>query len=337
MRHFRTMPVGLFFLVIGVPFLIGLGVASLFSEVALGAGERWSYSWPNTDFSKSNIDINEVTSGGPPRDGIPPIDNPKFKAVDTVQLPGTEPVVGLEVGGVARAYPLRVLMWHEIVNDTIGGLPVTVTYCPLCNAAIVFDRRVEGRVLDFGTTGNLRNSDLVMWDRQTESWWQQFQGMAIVGEMTGTVLKIVPARLESYHNFSKRFPNGEVLVPNSMTMRQYGQNPYAGYDSAHVPFLYSGDYPEGIEPMARVIAVEDVAWSMALLRAKKRIEVDDLILTWEPGQNSALDSRTISEGRDVGNVVVQRNVSGKLEDVAYDVTFAFVFYAFRPDGTIHKE
>ena len=100
----------------------------------------------------------------------------------------TEPVIGLVVNGDARAYPLKILIWHEIVNDTVGGVPVTVTYCPLCNSAIVFERTVDGRVLDFGTTGKLRNSDLVMYDRQTESWWQQFSGTAIVGAMTGTKL-----------------------------------------------------------------------------------------------------------------------------------------------------
>ena len=115
-------------------------------------------------------------------------------------LADTEPVVRRIINGKARAYPLRILTWHEIVNDELGGVPVAVTYCPLCNSAIIFDRRLDGKVLDFGTTGKLRHSDMVMYDRQTKNWWQQFLGQGIVGEMTGKRLKTIPARLESFAN-----------------------------------------------------------------------------------------------------------------------------------------
>ena len=122
----------------------------------------------------------------------------------------------------------------------MGGTPVTITYCPLCNSAIVFDRRVPPHVLDFGTTGKLRNSDLVMYDRQTESWWQQFTGEAIVGTLAGAELKLVPARLESFAQFKTRHPAGKVLIPNDPGLRDYGRNPYVGYDMAAAPFLYRG-------------------------------------------------------------------------------------------------
>ncbi len=300
--------------------------------------EQWSYAWPQTDFTNTSVDFDEIMSGGPPKDGIPSIDHPEFESVAEVDhLKPTEPVIGLTVNGDARAYPLGVLIWHEIVNDTVGGVPVIVTYCPLCNSAVVFDRRVAGTATEFGTTGKLRNSDMVMYDRDTESWWQQFLGEAIVGERTGTRLKMLPARLESWERFAKRHPEGRVLVPNNPSMRRYGANPYAGYDSASVPFLYIGDYPENIEPMARVVAVGDEAWSLELVRERGRVESGDLVLTWEAGQNSALDSRRISSGRDVGNVVVQRRGADGLEDVPYDVTFAFVFHAFRPEGIWHIE
>jgi hypothetical protein len=187
----------------------------------------WGVEWPNTDFSRKSIDFKEIFSGGPPKDGIPPLDDPKFVPVAEVgDLPGTEPVIGIILNGEAEAYPLRVMTWHEIANDTVGGVPVTVTYCPLCNSSIVFDRRLDGRVLDFGTTGKLRNSDLVMYDRQTESWWQQFSGTGIVGEMNGKVLKMIPSRLESFARFRERAPQGLVLVPNNPRMRRYGSNPY---------------------------------------------------------------------------------------------------------------
>ncbi|MCH8808974.1 MAG: DUF3179 domain-containing protein [Proteobacteria bacterium] len=315
-----------------------LALCFAFANAAQANPDRWRHAWPKTDFSKTSIDFDEIISGGPPKDGIPSIDEPEFVPVgEADDLAPTEPVIGLVVNGDARAYPLGILIWHEIVNDTVGGIPVTVTYCPLCNSAVVFDRRVAGKATEFGTTGKLRNSDLVMYDRDTESWWQQFLGEAIVGERTGTRLKVLPARLESWERFAARHPDGIVLVPNDRSMRRYGSNPYAGYDSASVPFLYGGEYPENIEPMARVVAIGNEAWSLELVRGKGRVESGDLVLTWEAGQNSALDSRRISSGRDVGNVVVQRRGADGLEDVPYDVTFAFVFHAFRPDGIWHIE
>ena len=299
--------------------------------------DQWASAWPKTDFSKSSVDFAEIISGGPPKDGIPSIDQPMFVAVAAMtELAPAEPVIGLTVNGDARAYPLRILTWHEIVNDEVGGVPVVVTYCPLCNSAIVFDRRIDGRAVEFGTTGKLRHSDLVMYDRDSESWWQQFLGEAIVGARTGTRLTALPARLESWELFSRRHPDGKVLIPTNPEMRPYGANPYVGYDGASLPFLYAGEFPEGIEPMARVVAVGDRAWAIDLVREKGRIEDGDLVITWEAGQNSALDTRTIAEGRDVGNVLVQRRGDGGLADIPYDVTFAFVFHAFQPQGTLHR-
>ena len=314
-------------------------VVSVFSiSTALAAANipiNWKLEWPRTDFSKHTIDLGEVFSGGPPKDGIPSIDSPKFTSLaESRGLSDSEPVVGLVINGDARAYPLRVLMWHEIVNDTVGGVPVTVTYCPLCNSSIVFERRLNGRTLDFGTTGKLRNSDLIMYDRQTESWWQQFLGEAIVGEMTGKNLVMIPSRLESLALFKQRAPTGKVLVPTNPSKRSYGTNPYAGYDSRTRPYgFFTGPFPEGIEAMVRVVAVGSEAWSLPLLRDKGSIRAGDLEIRWQAGQNSALDASTIAKGRDVGNVVVMRN--GK--DGVHDVTFAFVFHAFHPNGVLHTE
>jgi hypothetical protein len=310
----------------------------------------WRLEWPRTDFSKHGVPFAEIKSGGPPRDGIPAIDAPRFERLArgkpmgwSAALGDTEPVIALSIGDDARAYPLRILIWHEIANDTVGGTPIIVTYCPLCNAALVFERVVDGRVLDFGTTGKLRHSDLVMYDRQTESWWQQFTGDAIVGAMTGRHLRLVPSRLESFDRFRQRFAEGQVLVPSNLNARNYGRNPYVGYDATgQRPFLYSGSLPEGIEPMERVVAVETApgrheAWALALLRRRGTIESADLLLQWQPGQASALDKASISAGRDVGNVIVQRRQEDRLVDVPYDVTFAFVFHAFRPNSPIHKD
>ena len=308
------------------------------ATTALASPEVWKAQGWKTDFSRHTIEWSSVLSGGPPRDGIPAIDKPKIVALSQVtNLAPTEPVIGLVVKGEARAYPLRVLMWHEIANDIVGGVPVAVTYCPLCNAAIVFDRRLGDKVLDFGTTGKLRNSDLIMYDRQSESWWQQFTGEGIVGAHSGQGLKMLPSRLESFERFAARHPNASVLVPNNPGFRPYGRNPYASYDTRTRPFLYDGALPENIEPMARVIVFDmpdgsPRAVEMASIRKRGSITLDDVELSWSKGQNSALDTATISSGRDVGNIIAQRDG----QDIRYDVTFAFVFHAFHPDGKIVK-
>ncbi|HEV7266132.1 MAG TPA: DUF3179 domain-containing protein [Falsiroseomonas sp.] len=295
----------------------------------------WQSEWPRTEFSRHIVPLAEIRSGGLPRDGIPPIDDPLFvPAGEAAGLDGQEPVLGLVIAGDARAYPLRVLIWHEIVNDIVGGVPVAVTYCPLCNTAIVFDRRLGGRTLGFGTTGKLRHSDLVMYDRQTESWWQQYGGTAIVGTLAGARLREVPARLESLDTFRARAPQGRLLVPRDPSRRRYGINPYAGYDAAPRPFLFGGEPPPaGIEPMMRVVAVGNRAWALPLLRARGTIEADGLTITWQPGQRTALGATDITRGAEVGNVVVRRGA----EDVAHAVPFAFAFFAFHPDGVLHTE
>lgn len=301
----------------------------------------WAKAWPNTDFSRASVDFGEIRDGGPPRDGIPPIDDPLFARAAEVDLPDIEPVIGVIVEGTARAYPLRMLVWHEIVNDQIGDVPFTVTFCPLCNTSIVFDRRAAGSVLDFGTTGKLRNSDLVMYDRQTESWWQQFTGEAIVGEMTGQTLTALPSRLESFGNFKARAAEvdaggGWVLVPNEETMRAYGITPYVGYDSLDKPTLYDGPLPTRIAPLARVVRIGEHAWSLDLVKKEGEILIGDRCrIRWQAGQTSALDRSAIAQGLDVGNVVVEeKTTDGQWVDAVYSVDFAFAFRAFYPEAEI---
>jgi hypothetical protein len=319
--------------------------ACAFVGAALGEPAQWKREgWTKTDFSRTAIKWAEVLSGGPPKDGIPSIDKPMFKPLaEVADLADVDPVVSLELAGDARAYPLRVLIWHEIVNDVVGGKPVTVTYCPLCNSAVVFDRRVGERLLDFGTTGKLRHSDLVMYDRQTESWWQQFTGEAIVGAMVGQSLAIIPARFESFDRFRARHPDGKVLVPSNKGLRPYGSNPYSGYDTAAQPFLFRGELPEGISPMARVVVVKadrakPFVVALTHLRKAGRLSLGGVDLAWHPGQASAIDASEIAKGRDVGTVEVTRQAAdGSVALVPYDVTFAFVAHAFHPDVPILQE
>jgi hypothetical protein len=260
-----------------VAAVVALGV----SPAAGDSPAAWKSEWPRTDFGKAAVSLAEIRSviG---KDRIPAIDRPKFVSVaaaEALGLAAAEPVISVALGGRARAYPLRILTWHEIVNDTLAGIPIAVTFCPLCNSAVVFDRRLDGQVLSFGTTGKLRNSDLVMYDRETESWWQQYLGEGLVGAHSGKRLAMLPMRVESLARFKDRHGGGEVLVPADPGARDYGRNPYARYDSSARPFLYEGPLPEGVPPLERVVVVDGEAWTFALLRQRRRIERGDLVIT----------------------------------------------------------
>ena len=222
------------------------------------------------------------------------------------------------------------MTWHEIVNDFVGDIPFTVTFCPLCNSAIVFDRRVHGKVLDFGVTGQLRNSDMVMYDRQTFTWWQQAVGRGIVGELTGVELTVFPSWMESFGDFQARNPTG-VFMAEPKYSRPYGNNPYRGYDSSARPFFFNGEFPpHGIEPLARVVLVGKRAWPLSRFSdGIREIKEAGVTLTWEGDQASALDQISIATSRKIA-AIRTRDDAGK--DIAHDVMFAFAFHAFWPDG-----
>lgn len=268
-----------------------------------------------TNFDIGNVDLSEIISGGPGKDGIPAIDEPKFESIADAQtwLDDRAPVIALEINGAARAYPIAILIWHEIANDTLGGVPVVVTFCPLCNTALVFERELDGVVYDFGTTGNLRFSDLVMYDRQTESWWQQATGEAIVGVLTGTRLTFVPSQILALEDFAANYPEGDVLSRDTGHQRQYGRNPYVGYDTVdQQPFLFRGEVDGRLPPMERVVTVnqggEAAAYPYSELEkvgvVNDRVGEQDIVVFWEAGVSSALDAPDIDQGRDVGGTGV---------------------------------
>ena len=313
--------------------LIPAIAAFAFTATAVAADpDFWVHEWPNTDFGTTSVDNwVEIMSGGPPKDGIPALTDPAFKPVaEEERLQPREPVITLEIDGeVPRAYPIRYLTWHEIVNDEVGGIPVAVTFCPLCNSGITFDRRTSAGTLEFGVSGKLRFSDMVMYDRQTESWWQQAIGEAIVGELTGTELETLPSWMESWELFAARNPEGLVMVEPDFP-RRYGANPYVRYDSSARPFLYNGEMPpHDIPPLVRVVRVGDRAWPLTRLADEDEVREAGLTISWTEGQASALDDGRIAAGKEVGNVRV-RDADGR--DVAHDVMFAFAFHAFWPEG-----
>ena len=281
-------------------------------ETKLAASRIRTGGW-KTDFQYHNVPFTDIISGGPPRDGIPPLDNPRFVDVNMADecLSDLEPVISFELNGDVRAYPIQILMWHEVVNDVVGGVPVTVTFCPLCNSAIVFERTINGMVFDSGTSGNLRNSDLVMWDRQTESWWQQLTGEAIIGVMAGTKLDFLAAPIISWQDYMTLQPDGQVLSKNTGFSRGYGQNPYVGYDRVdNPPFLFEGDLDGRLQPKERVAAITvdgvDAAFPFSKLAEEGAVNYTvngtDVALFFKAGTRSALDRSSISNSQDIGSV-----------------------------------
>jgi hypothetical protein len=281
----------------------------------VAAAHRAFPGW-RTDFSRQAVPLSQFVDGGPPRDGIPPIDRPRpvtLAAGDGFLSP-REPVIAVAVDGQARAYPEQILVWHEIVNDTLGGRPIAVTYCPLCNSALVFDRRVAGRTLSFGTTGKLRNSDLVMWDRHTQSWWQQFTGTALVGRYTGTRLRGLDSQVLSWSQFKTTYPRGTVLSRNTGFHRPYGTNPYVQYDVVpeQPPDFYGGRVDPRLPPRERVVAVfagrSTVVVSFSALARQPVVSGSvagrPLVVLYQRGVLSALDARAIARSRDVGTAGV---------------------------------
>ncbi len=326
-------------LLAALPFL-GVLSALAFHATAPSAQEFGPLENWRTDFSKSVIDMNEIVDVIA-ADQIPSIDEPRFQpAAQETAIPGNEPVVALDINGVARAYPLRYLMWHEIVNDTIGGVPVAVTYCPLCNTSLVFERTLEGEPVTFGTTGKLRFSNLLMYDRKEQNWWQQYNGEAVVGIRAGEKLRPIPSFLISFDLFRQRYPEGEVLLADERRARLAGTNPYVNYDTTPIPFLFNGTLPQDIEPMMRIAFVdadlvegleESVAVTLPYLEKNAPVRVGALEFRWSAGQASALDKRQISASRDVGNIEVYRVDGPEPEPVVYMVTFAFTARAYIPE------
>ena len=277
-----------------------------------------------TDFSQHSVPLDDFVGGGPPKDGIPSIDDPKFSTVSEADefLDDPEPVAVLDIEGEVRLYPIQILVWHEIVNDELAGETVAITYCPLCNSTEAFSRNVDGRTLDFGTTGKLRKSNLVMYDRQTESWWQQLTTEAIVGELTGTELEVIPTGILSWGQARRLHPEAEVLSRDTGAKRDYGSSPYPGYDDPDSdPFLLDEEADERLPAKERVTVIRTGRHSAVvypLVRLEREAPLNDRVggraiaIFFDPAVSSALDQQGISTGRQVGSsAVFDRSLGGR--------------------------
>lgn len=317
-------PFGLATLVFLATIMVGI--------IANATPSNWKREWPNTDFSLLTVPAEEIISGGVPKDGIPAINNPDIISVsDEIRLDDREPVMAVQVEGYWRAYPIRYLLWHEIVNDELGGLPIAVTYCPLCNSGVVFNRIVFNEPLTFGVSGLLRHSDMIMYDRETESWWQQAIGQGIAGQYANIELDVIPALMISWAEYKETAGENGELINQPNARRNYGYNPYVGYDTSKRPFLYMGENPpHGIHPLSRVVKVGDKAWPLDRLRQEEQFVENGYQFYWREGLSSPLDTGNLADGREIGSVQVKDADNGEL--VAHDILFAFAFHAFFPQG-----
>ncbi len=275
--------------------------------------------WPDQDWSRHTVPFGQIVRGCGARDCILALDAPgavstdgpygvaRFAPLDRVDYADNLPVAVLRVGEVARGYPLHVLTFHEIVNDEVAGVPVAATFCPLCNTVLAFDRRVDGETLDFGVSGNLRHSDLIMWDRQTETWWQQATGEGIVGRHAGVQLRALPVSVIAFGDFRRAFPEADVLTEETGFGYRYGHNPFPGYDSGF-PRFFRQRPDSRLPALERVVALgggeEAVAVPFAALReaAVARVELAGraVVVLWSPGTLSPLDDFEIAASRDIG-------------------------------------
>lgn len=304
-------------------FLIGVMIG-LAAVSAHGQQKHFGF-----DVSNASIPVREIVSGGPGRDGIPSIDRPRFVAPDRARfLQDDDTVVSVTIGGETRAYPFRILVWHEIVNDRIGDAPFAVTYCPLCGTAMVFDRRVDGRTLEFGVSGLLYQSDMLLYDRQTESLWPQIGMAAVSGSMAGKTLAWLPSEQMTWTAWRARYPGGRVLSTDTGHRRDYNRSPYQGYeqtDRLMFPVnMTRREFPNKEWMIGLLIRGEPVAIPMRDLRNTTTME-----RRWA-------NTTVVVEYDKTGDSVVARNLS---EDEAIPTVrvFWFAWQAFYPRTTVWRQ
>lgn len=277
------------------------------------------------DGTKYLVRPDNILSGGPPKDGIPSIDDPKFASLEEADewIADNELVLAIEYEGEKRVYPLQIMVWHEIVNDEIAGDPLLITYCPLCGTGIAYERTIDGEAVEFGTSGKLYNSNLVMYDRNTDTYWSQIDGVAIVGELTGRELKELSINTVAWRDWKREHPDSIVLSQQTGYVRDYGRDPYGSYYEDSNLFFPVENRDDTIHP-------KDVIHGIELngeYRAYREEDIEGIIT--DEFQGIPL---TITKGDD-GTVTVTRNDTG--EEIVKERGFWFSWYAFHPTTSVY--
>ncbi len=297
-------------------------VGLLLMKVAAGG------PWNGFDVRDSLIPMAAIERGGPPRDGIPSIDEPRFTTIaNSKWLKDDDRVLGLERNGIARAYPVAILNLHEIVNDTFGDEPITVTYCPLCGTGIAFKSNVNGQKLRFAVSGLLYNSDVLLFDRQTESLWSQIMGKAVTGQLKGAELQRIAMSHTSFRDWKKRFPKSTVLSRETGANRDYTRNPYEGYGDNRGVWFSISDQSDELHPKAWVVGVqrgnhfkaypfEELARTGGVVR--EQLGGEEIIVRYDVSSRS---------------VTVTDKAGVEIPTIS---AFWFAWYAFHPDTEVYR-
>lgn len=304
---------------------VNLGVCLAFA-VGMALSSASAQSMNGFDLSRATIPLKEIRSGGPSRDGILSIDHPRFIVPEQADfMRANDLVVSVSIGGETRAYPLKILNWHEIVNDQIGDKPINVSYCPLCDSAMVFEREFDGRMLQFGVSGLLYQSDVLMYDRQTQSLWSQLQMAAVSGPLVGRRFSLLPAEHMTWKAWRAEYPNGQVLSTETRIRRDYQRDAYAGYrESADLMFPVAGRIRRDLTPKTLVagIVIDGAARAYPLRRLPNGKEIED-----------TLNGRVLRIRYDRGSK--RFRVMDEAENpLAFVPAYWFAWQAFHPETTV---
>ncbi len=319
-----------------------------------------------TNGIKHNIPLDKIKGGGPPKDGIPSIDNPVFANVpDSQFMSDSDTVIGLEINGETKAYPIFILVWHEIINDKVGGIPVAVTYCPLCYTNQVFERLIDGQEVEFGTSGKLYNSNLLMYDRLTESYWSQALGIAVKGELTGYELNLIPFDVITWGDWKKLHPDTVVLTTDTGYIRSYATDPYGNYyteprimfpvehtdDRMHPKEIIIGFNQDHIYKAYKqndielnIIINDSIGETPVMLislysensRAFERT-INELVLNFEYVDGKILDLQTNSEWNYDGLSISGEYQGVQLKRMPIEPGFWFEWFAFHPQTLVYGD
>jgi hypothetical protein len=281
------------------------------------------------DVSNASIPVEEIQKGGPPRDGIPSIDEPRFESVEAADawMRPDDTVVAFARHGQARAYPLRILVWHEIVNDTVAGEPVAVTYCPLCGTAMVFDAEVAGEQRTFGVSGLLYQSDVLMYDRESESLWSQLKMEAVSGPRVGAALELLPSTHMSWRAWKNAHPDGEVLSRRTGFSRNYDRDPYAGYEATERTMFPVPGHRDDLGNKVWIVGTTATAFPVAFV-------VDQLPRERPLRVRAGEMTLEIRHGGESGAVEAVEIPSG--EAVALTRAYWFAWQAFYPETALWR-
>ena len=298
----------------------------LFAFTQIGCAQNQSMK--GFDLGKAKIPVEEIKDGGSPKDGIPSIDQPEFKKASAVKLEEGARVLGVKVNGVAKAYPVSIMNYHEIVNDDFAGQPVVVTYCPLCGSGIAFDAAIDGQAKTFGVSGLLYNSDVLLYDRQTESLWSQIMMQAISGPMAGKELQMLPTMNTSWGEWKKKYPDTWVLTENTGFQRDYSRSPYQGYEQSAQLYFDVAHKDDRFHPKESVIGIEIdgqfKAYPFSELEKRKNSRFKDQFQGKELLINYHPDSRSATITNEQG------------EELPALTTFWFAWYAFHPETEVYQ-